>query len=101
LRNAAARNTSYAESAQLATTALNVAFGSQDGKATIHDPIVGDWPTISAFIGRISAAIANHPNTPASNPEQSNAETYKNLLEKLNNNSVTVTPSSPAGCSQR
>src|ERR1035438_8058314 len=71
---------------QLATLALNAAFGAQDGKATVHDPVANDWPAITALIARVSALSA------------ANAEGYRSLLEKLNGNTQTVTPSSPAGC---
>jgi hypothetical protein len=98
LRNAAASNMSYMASVQLMSAALSVAFGSQDGDATIHDPIAGDWPTINTLIKRVSAFIAAHPNTSAPSSDRSNAEAYKTLLDKLNSNAATVTPPTPARC---
>lgn len=91
LRKTSARNMSYMLSAQLASIALEVAFGSQDGEATIHDPVVGDWPSINMLIQRVSALIAAHP-------DRKNMETYKTLIEKLNNNTAMITPSTPAKC---
>jgi hypothetical protein len=73
-------------STELATAALNVAFGSQDGNATVQDTIAGDWPSVNILIARVSALNG------------SAAAAYKGLLEKLNGNQLTVTPSSPAGC---
>jgi hypothetical protein len=67
--------------AELAATALNVAFGSQDGDATVHDPVAGDWPTVRALIARVNGAPA-----------------YGALLRSLNTNKVLVTPSDPAVC---
>jgi hypothetical protein len=67
--------------AELAATALNVAFGSQDGDATVHDPVAGDWPTVRALIARVNGAPA-----------------YGELLRSLNTNKVMVTPSDPAVC---
>jgi hypothetical protein len=72
---------------QLAALALNAAFGAQDGKATVHDPVANDWPTITALVARVSAL------------KPAGAEAYRSLLEKLNANTQPVTPSSPAGCS--
>jgi hypothetical protein len=72
---------------QLAALALNAAFGAQDRKATVHDPVANDWPSITALIARVSAL------------KPADAEPYRSLLEKLNGNTQTVTPSTPAGCS--
>ena len=71
---------------QLAALALNAAFGAQDGKATVHDAVSNDWLTITALIARVSAL------------KPAGAEAYLTLLEKLNGNTQTVTPSTPAGC---
>jgi hypothetical protein len=98
LRSATATNMSYMASVQLVSAALGVAFGNQDGNATVHDPIVGDWPTINTLIQRVGALIAAHPNTSAPSSTRSDAEAYKTLLDKLNSNAATVTPSTPARC---
>jgi hypothetical protein len=29
-----------------------MAFGSQDGDATVHDPVAGDWPSVRALVAR-------------------------------------------------
>jgi len=71
---------------QLASLALGVAFGTQDGKATVRDPVTNDWPTITQLIARVSAL------------KPVDAEAYRALLEKLNANTQLVTPSTPAGC---
>jgi len=71
---------------QLAALALSTAYGSDDGKATVQDPVAHDWPTLSALVARVSALQG-----PA-------AEAYKSLLEKLNNNTQPVTPSSLTAC---
>jgi hypothetical protein len=71
---------------QLAATVLNVAFGSQDGNATVHDPVVGDWPAIRVLIARVSGAARDA------------GVAYQDVLEKLNGNREPVTPSNPAGC---
>jgi hypothetical protein len=73
-------------STQLAVAALSVAFGNQDGSATVHDTIAGDWPSVNALIARVSGLSGNA------------AAVYKGLLEKLNANVVAVTPASAAGC---
>jgi hypothetical protein len=75
---------------QLAAAALNVAFGSQDGKTTVHDPVVGDWISVDALITRVSGLMAAHSD--------SSATAYKSLLEQLNRKSAIVTPSDPAKC---
>jgi hypothetical protein len=73
-------------SAQLAAAALSVAYGSEDGNAFVNDTIAGDWPTINALIARVSALHAGA------------AAAYGNLLEKLNANALTVTPSMAEDC---
>ena len=70
--------------AELASAALNVAFGHQDGDATVHDPAVGDWPSIRTLIARAR-------NSPA----------YFELLRKLNAGQLAVTPSLPSACETR
>lgn len=82
-------------------TALNVAFGSQDGGATVQDPIMGDWPTVDTLISRASALIAAHPDTSGPSSYRSDLEKYEVLLEKLNSNKAAVTPSNPASCPRR
>jgi len=67
--------------AELAATVLNVAFGSQDGDATVHDPVVGDWPSIRALIGRADGSPA-----------------YVDLLRRLNGNKLLATPSNASAC---
>jgi hypothetical protein len=52
----------------------------------VHDPVSNDWPSITVLITRVSAL------------KPANAEAYRSLLEKLNGNTQTVTPSTPAGC---
>jgi len=61
---------------------LNVKLGKLDGEATVHDPLVGDWVTLRELIARAGA----------------NGAAYQVLLEQLNGNRATVTPSSPANC---
>lgn len=72
--------------AQLAATVLNVAFGSQDGDATVKDPVVGDWPSVRALIARVSGLSG------------AQAGPYLDVLEKLNTNKAMVTPSKPERC---
>jgi hypothetical protein len=67
--------------AELAATVLNVAFGSQDGDVTVHDPVVGDWPSIRALIARADGSPA-----------------YVDLLRRLNGNKLLATPSNASAC---
>jgi hypothetical protein len=71
---------------ELAALALNTAFGTQDGKVTVHDPVANDWPSINALIKRVSGL----------SPDK--AEPYRVLIEKLNTNTQLVTPSTPTAC---
>ncbi|MGA7239423.1 MAG: hypothetical protein WBY44_27320 [Bryobacteraceae bacterium] len=71
---------------ELAALALNIAYGSEDGKATVQDPVTHDWPTLNTLVTRIAALPAS-----AAGP-------YLGLLEKLNNNKQQVTPSDPKAC---
>jgi hypothetical protein len=75
-----------ANQGELAALALNIAYGSEDGQATVQDPVSHDWPTLNALVTR----IASLP-TPA-------AGSYRGLLEKLNGNKELVTPSDPKAC---
>jgi hypothetical protein len=84
------KSNSLVEPVALAVAALNVAFGSQDGKATVHDPVAGDWVSVEALITRVSGLMATHSD--------SSAGAYKSLLEQLNRNTAIVTPSNPASC---
>ncbi|MSR06850.1 MAG: hypothetical protein EXR93_07285 [Gemmatimonadetes bacterium] len=96
--SAAAQNTSYRAAAQVASVALNVAFGKQDGTATVEDPVAGDWPTISTLVTRVSTFVSSHTDTSAPGADRSTAEVYEGLLGRLNNNTTKVTPSIPASC---
>ena len=58
-----------ANQTELAALALNIAYGSEDGKATVQDPVNHDWPTLDTLVARIAALP-----TPA-------AASYKSLLE--------------------
>jgi hypothetical protein len=91
LRGDARGSAAYAASIQLATAALNVAYGTQDGSAAAPDPVTGDWVPVSALLARVSTAIAQNSSATA-------VTAYADLLRALNENSATVTPSSPARC---
>ena len=71
---------------QLAALALNIAYGSEDGNATVPDPVVHDWLTLNGLVTRIAAL------------QGSAADAYRSLLEELNANAQPVTPSSPGAC---
>ena len=43
---------------ELAALALNIAYGSEDGKATVQDPVAHDWPTLNTLVTRIAALPA-------------------------------------------
>ena len=66
----------------LAVTALNIAYGSQDGNATVADPIAGDWVALRDLAQRAAAR----------------PDDYRKLLDSLNRNVEPVTPSNPAAC---
>jgi hypothetical protein len=62
--------------AQLAAAALNVAFGTQDGNATVEDPVLGDRPAVRTLIDR--AAALTDPGK------------YAPVLRRLNENAAMV-----------
>ena len=72
-----------------AVAGLNAEAGSMDGKASVQDPVVKDWVSIHNLIKRVSDAYM-----------VKKADPYKPLLDQLNNNTATITPSSPAQCGQ-
>jgi hypothetical protein len=71
---------------ELASLALSVNYGSIDRRATVQDPVSHDWVSLRDLIGRV-AALTGPP-----------AEAYRDVLERLNNNTQPVTPSTPASC---
>jgi hypothetical protein len=95
---AAADNPMHLLSAQLATTALNVAYGSQAAEATVTDPVAGDWVSIGTLLARVSDLIGEISDATSASSGLSDAEAYTALLEGLNANTVTITPPDPAAC---
>jgi hypothetical protein len=91
LRKASARNAAHTLSAQLAVTALNVLLGTQDGNATVADPVAGDWLAIRGMISRVGARLAG-------SVDAQTLAAYERLLDGLNRNLAMVTPSKAAGC---
>jgi len=85
-------NPAYALSVQLAVASLNVAYGGQSGSVTIHDPVMNDWPTVSAMLSRVSTLAAT------ATPTRASVIAYRDVLSKLNANTALVTPNSLAGC---
>jgi len=79
-------------SAQLVVTALNIAVRNQDGKATIHDPVVNDWTPIETALERASGLIGS------GEAGRDHVERYRKLLEDLNRNRLEITPSTPEAC---
>lgn len=94
----AGENVSRRLSIELATTALNVAYGGQAGSTTVQDPVVGDWPSILTLMGRVSTFIRENPSSTAAGPGRSRAQAYTAVLAGLNANTATITPSDPAVC---
>jgi hypothetical protein len=92
LRRPSGTNTLHRMSVQLLVTALNVTFAHQDANVTVHDTVANDWPSVGKLIDRASALAAASGAAPA------DAERYRSLLESLNSNTSTVTPSDPSGC---
>lgn len=82
-------------SAVFAVAGLNVVSSSVDGDATIADPVLHDWPQIRALLGRGSVALAASDTTDAARQVVSQ---YSALVEQLNGNAATITPSRPSGC---
>ena len=91
-------NASHQLSIQLAVTSFNTTFGRQAGNVSVVDPVAGDWVSVTTLVTRVSTFIGAHPNTTAPSANRMTAESYRALLEKLNDNSAMVTPATPAGC---
>jgi len=94
----AGENLSRRLSLELATIALNVAFGSQAGDATVQDPIGGDWPSIVTLMVRVSTVIRENPSVSSGGLGEDEAHAYTALLASLNANTAAVTPADPADC---
>ena len=69
---------------QVAAATLNIAAGTQDGNATVHDPVENEWTPVKTLLARAAA-----PNSPAA---------YLDVVQKLNTNKLMVTPSNPSAC---
>ncbi len=93
LRGAGSHGTS-ALSAQLAATELNVMSGTQDEKATVHDPVLKDWTSVDNLVERASKVVA----ATARDAQRDQVEQYLKALEDLNRNRLEVTPSQPERC---
>ncbi len=73
-----------------AVAGLNADVGTLDGKGSVQDPVVKDWVTIHSLIKRVSDAyLARNKGA---------LDAYKPLLDQLNNNTATITPSNAAAC---
>ncbi|MDR3701037.1 MAG: hypothetical protein P4L56_15425 [Candidatus Sulfopaludibacter sp.] len=73
-----------------AVAGLNAEAGTLDGKGSVQDPVVKDWVTIHNLIKRVSDAwLARNKGA---------LDAYKTLLDQLNNNTATITPSNAAAC---
>jgi hypothetical protein len=92
-------NAAHQASVQLAITSLNVVYGTQNGAASVSDPVSGEWVSINTLLTRVSTAIAANPNPAAGTAAGAQLERYRSVLEQLNRNTATVTPATPAGCS--
>lgn len=68
----------------LALVGLNSECGTLDGSATVVDPVSHDWVSIRALVKRVT--------------DSKQPDAYKSLLDQLNHNRATVTPSNPAAC---
>ncbi len=71
-----------------ALAGLNAECGTLDGNATVLDPVANDWVSVHTLIKRVSDAFVARKPT----------EAYKTLLDRLNNNTATITPSNPSKC---
>lgn len=87
-------------STQIAAAALNVAYGRQDANVTVRDPVVNDWPTVGALLGRAGARVQARLRDAATEAPESEATAYGAALAALNANTANVTPVTPAGCPQ-
>jgi hypothetical protein len=94
LLGAEATNMSYMLSAQLAATRLNIAYRGADytGHGIVLD---GTWVSISDVINAANAFLGANPVTTSGSTARAMAEMYKNILDDLNNNRLTVIPYDP------
>jgi hypothetical protein len=79
-------------SAQIVVTALNITVGNQDGKATVHDPVMNDWIPVQVALERANSVTAS------GGAGRDHVERYRKLLEDLNRKRLEITPSKPEAC---
>jgi hypothetical protein len=88
-------NPAHLTSIQLAVTSMNIAFGEQHGATSVRDQVVGDWVPLTVLAARVGSTIEQGAASPA---YAGDLERYRALLERLNDNTATVTPASPDAC---
>ena len=85
-----AAQTAFAVARRAGRSRAECRVGTLDGKASVQDPVVKDWVTIHSLIKRVSDAwLARNKGA---------LDAYKPLLDQLNNNTATITPSDAAAC---
>jgi hypothetical protein len=98
LLRASGTNVSHLLSARLALASLNTSFGGQSGSALVYDGVAAGWTSISAFLGRVSAFVAQNAAVRAAGVGHAVAENYLQILAGLNGNSQLVTPVASDAC---
>jgi len=73
-----------------ALAGLNAECGALDRDATVLDPVAHDWVSIHALIKRVTDAYTAKKTAAL--------DAYKTLLDQLNNNTATITPTNPSNC---
>jgi hypothetical protein len=75
--------------AALALAGVNVEAGSLDGDGSVVDPVTKEWVGVRTLLKRASDAGADKQDA------------YKAVLDGLNNNTATITPSTFAKCGKK
>jgi hypothetical protein len=76
--------------ASLAVLGVNIEAGALDGNATVMDPVTNQWVGIRVLLKRINDAAASQKTAAV--------DAYLPVLDSLNRNTATITPSNPSQC---
>ena len=76
--------------ARMAVLGVNIEAGALDGNATVMDPVTNQWVGLRVLLKRVNDAAASQKTAAV--------DAYLPVLDALNRNTATITPSNPSQC---
>jgi hypothetical protein len=75
---------------RMAVLGVNIEAGALDGNATVMDPVTNQWVGLRVLLKRVNDAAASQKTAAV--------DAYLPVLDALNRNTATITPSNPSQC---